>query len=146
MLSKFFKFSLHIGIAGIVLNIILFATNFYYELVIPIFEASMEDGPLFTFIDNLVFFTPCIFIVLFAAYLIAGLVYKKKHQEKVEDKVTEKLEQKNDAIQKELDEKLDFLSYKLHTNCPNCGAPRAEDEKACRFCGASLIIGKRDIK
>lgn len=146
MLSKFFKFSLPIGIAGIVLNIILFVTNFYYELVIPVFEATMEDGPLFAFIDYSVFFTPCIFIVLFAAYLIAGLVYKKKHQEKVEDKANEKLEQKNAAIQKELDDKLDFLSYKLYTNCPNCGAPRAEEEKACRFCGASLIIEKRNIK
>ena len=145
MLSKFFKFSLPIGIAGIALNLILFATNFYYELVIPIFESSMTDGPLFTFVDNLVFFTPCTFMVLFLAYLIAGLVYKKKHQEKAEDKVTEKLEQKNTAIQKELDEKLDFLSYKLYTNCPSCGAPRAEDEKACRFCGASLIIEKRNI-
>ena len=74
-MNKFFKYSLPVGIAGMVLNIILFATNFYYELVIPVFENSMEDGPAFTFIDNLVFYTPVIFIVLFAAYLIAGQIY-----------------------------------------------------------------------
>ena len=142
-LNKFFKFSLPIGIAGIVLNIILFVTNIFYELVVPVIENSSLEGAAFTFFDDLIFYTPCIFMVLFAAYMIAGFIYKRKHQDKIEDKVTEELNEKNEAIQKALDEKEDFLKYKLHTNCPNCGAPRAKDEKECSFCGASLVIEKR---
>ena len=43
-LNKFFKFSLPIGIAGIVLNIILFVTNIFYELVVPVIENSSLEG------------------------------------------------------------------------------------------------------
>ena len=53
-MNKFFKYSLPIGIAGIALNLLLLATNWYYELVIPIFENTMDDGPAFTFIDHFV--------------------------------------------------------------------------------------------
>ena len=143
-MNKIFKYSLPIGIAGIVLNVILFATNFYYELVIPVFEKTMEDGAAFTFIDNLVFFTPVIFIVLFAAYLIAGQIYLKKQHLETEQGVTEEHKVMNAAQQRELDEKLEFVKRKYHTNCPNCGSARAEDEAACRFCGTSLIITKTD--
>ena len=139
-MNKFFKYSLPVGIVGVVLNIILFATNFYYELVIPVFENSMEDGPAFTFIDNLVFYTPLIFIVLFAAYLIAGQIYLRKQHLKNEKIVTEEHVELNAAQQRELDSKLEFVKRKHYMNCPNCGSARAEDESACRFCGASLII------
>lgn len=143
-MRKFFKYSLPIGIVGIVLNTILFATNFYYELVIPVFEKSMEDGPAFTFIDDLVFYTPLIFIFLFAAYLIAGQIYLRKHSVETEKNVTEEHKVINAAQQKELDEKLEFVKRKYYTNCPNCGSARAEDEAACRFCGTSLLITKAD--
>ena len=73
-MSKFFKPSLPVGIIGIVLNLVLFISNGYYTLVIPVFEKTIDDGPLFTAIDELVFYTPCIFMALFAAYLIAGLI------------------------------------------------------------------------
>ena len=86
-LEKFFRYSLAIGITGAVINLILFATNIYYNLVIPIFEKSMDDGPAFTFIDDLTFYTPLIFMALFLAYLIAGQVYLKIHREKKEDEV-----------------------------------------------------------
>ena len=141
-MRKFFKYSLPIGIVGVVLNIILFATNFYYELVIPVFEKSMENGPAFTFVDNMVFYTPLIFVFLFAAYLIAGQIYLRKHNVETEKNVTEEHKVINAAQQKELDEKLEFVKRKYYTNCPNCGSARAEDEAACRFCGTSLIITK----
>ena len=143
-MNKFFKYSLPVGIAGIVLNIILFATNFYYELVIPVFENSMEDGPAFTFIDNMVFYTPVIFIVLFAAYLIAGQIYLKKQHVENEKNVTEEHIELNAAQQRELDGKLEFVKRKHYMNCPNCGSARSEDESVCRFCGTSLIINGAD--
>lgn len=139
-MSKFFKFSLPIGIAGIILNIILFATNFFYELAVPLIENSSLEGGAFSFFDDLIFYTPCIFIVLFIAYIIAGIIYKKKICVKAEEKVTEELVERNTEVQKELDAKAEFLKHKYYTNCPNCGSARAEDEQACRFCGASLII------
>ncbi len=144
---KFFKYSLPIGITGIALNLLLLATNWYYELVIPIFEKTMEDGPAFTFIDHFVYFTPVLMMVLFVAYIIAGQLYMKKHHEKVEEKVTEQVIEKNEKIQKELDAKAEFLKHKYYTNCPKCGAPREENKAECSFCGASLIIeGSRDKK
>lgn len=139
-MTKFFKYSIPIGIAGIVINLVIFAFNWYYELVIPIFEKTMEDGPLFTFIDYLTYFTPLIMAVLFAAYIVAGQIYMKKHHEKVEQQVTEKVIEKNDKLQKELDAKAEFLKHKYYTNCPKCGAPRQENMAECSFCGASLII------
>ena len=136
---KFFKYSLPIGIVGAVLNIILFATNWYYELVVPVIENSSIEGGLFKFLDNFIFYTPCIFIVLFIAYIIAGQIYLKKHHEDKEKDVTAEHVKENTRIQKELDTKAEFLKHKYYTNCPNCGSPRANDEDVCKFCGASLI-------
>ena len=140
MLTKFFKYSLPIGIAGIVLNIFLFATNLYYELVVPIIENSSLEGDIFTFLDYLIFYTPCIFMALFVVYIVLGQIYMKRKHAKNEDKVTEDLMIKNAEVQKVLNEKADFLKYKYYTNCPNCGSVRVENTKVCSFCGASLII------
>ena len=140
-MKKFFKYSFVIGLVGAVINLILFVTNAYYELVVPIIEnSSLEEGPLFTFLDNLIYFTPCIFMVLFAVYMIAGIIYKKTFHEKVEADVTEKLVKKNAAIQKDLDVKAEFLKHKYYTNCPNCGSVRVENTSVCSFCGASLVM------
>ena len=140
-MKKFFKYSFVIGLIGIIINLILFVTNAYYELVVPVIEnSSLEEGPLFTFLDNLIYFTPCIFMVLFAVYMIAGIIYKKKFHEKVETKVTEELVKKNTAIQKDLDVKAEFLKHKYYTNCPNCGSVRVENTSVCSFCGASLVM------
>ena len=140
-MKKFFKYSFVIGLIGIIINLILFVTNAYYELVVPVIEnSSLEEGPLFTFLDNLIYFTPCIFMVLFAVYMIAGIIYKKKFHEKNEVKETEKLVEKNTAIQKELDVKAEFLKHKYYTNCPNCGSVRVENTSVCSFCGASLVM------
>ncbi len=146
-MMRFFKHSLLIGIIGIAVTLILFMTNWYYELVIPVFENSMDDGPLFTFIDYLTFYTPVIFMVLFLAYIIAGRFYMKNYHLKTEQKATEKLIEKNNEIQKALDEKAEFLKHKYYTNCPKCGAVREENKNVCSFCGASLIIeGSKDKK
>jgi len=140
-MKKFFKYSFVIGLVGAVLNLILFVTNAYYELVVPVIEnSSLEEGPVFDFFDNLIYFTPCIFMVLFVLYIIAGIIYKKKFHEKVEVQVTEELVKKNTAIQKELDVKAEFLKHKYYTNCPNCGSVRVENTSVCSFCGASLVI------
>ncbi|MCR4557751.1 MAG: hypothetical protein K5779_08015 [Saccharofermentans sp.] len=141
-LNKFFKYSLQIGIAGIVINIFLFVTNLYYELVVPVIENSSLEGAVFIFLDNLIFYTPCIFMVLFVAYIVTGQIYNKKYHVRNEDKVTEKLVEKNEAVQKVLDDKAEFLKHKYYTNCPNCGSVREENKTVCSFCGASLIIEK----
>lgn len=138
--SGFFKYSLPIGIVGIVLNVCLFATNTFYELVVPVLENSSLEGPAFKFFDDLIFYTPCIFMVLFALYIIAGQLYLKRKHAKSEDKATEDLMIKNAEVQKALDEKSDFLKHKYYTNCPNCGSVRVENTSVCSFCGASLII------
>lgn len=143
---KFFKHSMPIGIAGIVLSLILFATNGYYKLVIPIFEKTMEDGPLFSFIDDLTYYFPLLLAALFVAYIVLGLIYLKKHHEKVEEKVTEQVIEKNEELQKELDAKAEFLKHKYYTNCPKCGAPREENKTECSFCGASLIMDSKADK
>ena len=140
--NKFFKYSLQIGIAGIVINIFLFVTNLYYELVVPVIENSSLEGAVFIFLDNLIFYTPCIFMVLFVAYIVTGQIYNKKYHVRNEDKVTEKLVEKNEAVQKVLDDKAEFLKHKYYTNCPNCGSVREENKTVCSFCGASLIIEK----
>ena len=140
-MKKFFKYSFVIGLVGAVINLILFVTNAYYELVVPVIEnSSLEEGPVFDFFDNLIYFTPCIFMVLFVLYIIAGIIYKKRFHEKVEVQVTEELVKKNTAIQKELDVKAEFLKHKYYTNCPNCGSVRVENTSVCSFCGASLVI------
>lgn len=138
-MSKFFKPSLPVGIIGIVLNLVLFISNGYYTLVIPVFEKTIDDGPLFTAIDELVFYTPCIFMALFAAYLIAGLIYKKNHHYKEEDRVTEELIVKNAAIQSKLDAEVEYLKHEYYRNCPSCGSARADGQQVCAFCGKDLI-------
>ena len=109
-------------------------------MVVPIIENSKLEGSAFKFFDDLIFYTPCIFICLFLAYLIIGQIYLKRHHEEGEVKVTQKHEQENAAAQKELDEKLAFVKKKFYTNCPKCGAARSEDEAECKFCGTSLLI------
>lgn len=82
-MKKFFKYSFVIGLVGAVLNLILFVTNAYYELVVPVIEnSSLEEGPVFDFFDNLIYFTPCIFMVLFVLYIIAGIIYKRNFTRK----------------------------------------------------------------
>ena len=140
-MKKFFKYSFVIGLIGAVVNLILFVTNLFYELVVPVIEnSSLEEGPVFDFFDNLIYFTPCIFMVLFVLYIVAGIIYKKKFHEKVEVEETEKLIVKNSAIQKDLDAKAEFLKHKYYTNCPKCGAVRVENTSVCSFCGASLVM------
>ncbi|MBO4391244.1 MAG: hypothetical protein J5825_10350 [Lachnospiraceae bacterium] len=139
-LKKFFQYSLPIGLVGLVINIVLFVTNFFYELVVPIIENSGLDGFAFHFFDYLIYFTPCIFMVLFALYLIGGLVYKRYYYPKVEEKISGEIAQKNAERQKELDDKLEFLSHTYYRNCPNCAAPRGANETVCSSCGTSLII------
>lgn len=146
-MKNFFKYSFVIGLIGAVVNLILFVTNLFYELVVPVIEnSSLEEGPVFDFFDNLIYFTPCIFMVLFVLYIVAGIIYKKKFHEKNEEKETEKLVEKNEKIQKELDEKAEFLKHRYYTNCPNCGSVRAENTDVCSFCGASLIIKEAEKK
>ena len=146
-MKKFFKYSFVIGLIGAVVNLILFVTNLFYELVVPVIEnSSLEEGPVFDFFDNLIYFTPCIFMVLFVLYIVAGIIYKKKFHEKNEEKETEKLVEKNEKIQKGLDEKAEFLKHRYYTNCPNCGSVRAENTDVCSFCGASLIIKEAEKK
>lgn len=137
---KFFKHSLLIGISGAAFNLFLFITNLFYKIVIPVLENSGLEGPSFAFFDDLIYYTPVIFMVLFIAYLVTGQLYLKKHHEKNEIEVNEKNDEKNAVIQKSLDDKAEYLRHKYYTNCPKCGAARVEDTTSCSFCGTSLII------
>ena len=139
-LHKFFKYSLPIGIVGFVLNLILFATNGFYELVVPVLENSSLDGSVFTFFDDLIFYTPCIFMVLFAAYLVAGQIYLKKIPEENEERIASNHIRKNQKELRAIEEKAEFLKNNYYTNCPNCGSAREADEKICSYCSASLVI------
>ena len=35
--------------------------------------------------------------------------------------------------------KKETVTQKMLWECPNCGAPRADEEKKCRFCGSALV-------
>ena len=129
-----------IGIIGFVINLILFVTNFYYELAVLVIERSGLEGPAFAFLDDLIYYTPAIFALLFIAYLIVGQIYMKKHHEKTEIKLNEENDEKNVEIQKGLDEQAEFLKHKYYTNCPKCGAARLENKTVCSFCGTPLEI------
>ena len=142
---KFFKHSMLIGIIGAAVNLFLFLTNLFYKLVVPANENSGIEGQTFKFLDDLIYYTPVIFLVLFVAYLIAGQIYLKKHHVEHENKLNEKNDEKNEKIQKDLDEQAEYLRHDYYTNCPKCGAARAENTTVCSFCGTSLIV-KRKIK
>ena len=142
---KFFKHSMLIGIIGAIANLVLFVTNLFYKLVVPVIENSNLEEAAFKFFDDLIYYTPVIFLVLFIAYLIAGQLYLKKHHVEHENKLNEKNDEKNEKIQKDLDEQAEYLRHEYYTNCPKCGAARAENTTVCSFCGTSLIV-KRKIK
>lgn len=139
-LEKFFRYSTVIGIIGAVVNLTLFVTNIFYNLVVPVIENSGIEGALFKFLDDLIYYTPVIFMFLFIAYIIAGQLYLRKHRTDNEIKLRNNLVEKNDEIQKDLDEKAEYLRHKYYTNCPKCGAPGEENKDICSFCGASLIM------
>ena len=120
-------------------------TNLFYKLVVPVIENSNLEEAAFRFFDDLIYYTPVIFLVLFIAYLIAGQLYLKKHHVEHENKLNEKNDEKNEKIQKDLDEQAEYLRHEYYTNCPKCGAARAENTTVCSFCGTSLIV-KRKIK
>ena len=138
-MKKLLKYALPIGLAGIMFNLLLFVTNWYYELVVPVIENSNIGGGLFHFLDVLIYITPVIAIVLFTVFAVAGQIYMRKAEAANEVKITEELRQKNAAVQNELNEKAEFLKHGYYTNCPNCGSARAENSSVCSFCGASLI-------
>ena len=140
---KFFKHSMLIGIIGAAVNLVLFLTNLFYKLVVPAIENSGIEGQTFKFLDDLIYYTPVILIVLFIAYLIAGQLYLKKHHVEHENKLNEKNDEKNAGIQKDLDEQAEYLRHEYYTNCPKCGAARAENTTVCSFCGTSLIVKRK---
>ena len=141
---KFCRHSLLIGIIGIVLCIVLFATNALYKLIMPLIEKSGLDGAAFVILDNLIFFAPLFLIIPFVIYIIAGHIYVQRYHEKAEARASRKLLKENAAKQVVLDDRIDFLKHKYYSNCPNCGSVRVEDERECSFCGTSLVIKKED--
>lgn len=143
-LAPFFKYSMPVGIAGIALNFLLFVTNWYYELAVPVIEDTAIEGALFNFLDALIYYTPVIFMVLFAVYIIIGQIYMKRVHVANEVVETEKLMVKNAAVQSALNDKEEFLRHDYYTNCPKCGAVREENKNVCSFCGTSLIIEDKE--
>lgn len=140
-MKKFFiKYSIPIGIAGILICIILFATNAFYELVIPVFEKSSLEGSAFTFWDDFVFYFPMMLLPFFIAYIVLAQVIGKKNLENAIDKETIETHEKNAKTLADLEDKRDWLKKKLYNNCPNCGSARAEKKTHCVYCGQDLEI------
>ena len=143
-MRKFFSHSLEIGIVGILLCVVLFSTNAFYELVIPLVEKSGLEGTAFFFIDELIYYSPFFLMFLFVVYMIAGNIYIRKSQVSLEKDAAKNLLKANGARQAALDDRVEFLKKDYYSNCPNCGSVRVEDEKECKYCGASLIIKKEE--
>lgn len=141
--TNIFKYSFPIGIVGIIISVILFATNWFYELVVPVIENSSLEGAAFTFFDDLIFYCPLIFLGLFIAYLIAGQIINKRLNEEAIDKSNKESQEKNQAIIDELNDKRDWLKRNFYSNCPNCGSAREEHQSHCIYCGANLEIKKK---
>ena len=141
---KFCRHSLLIGIIGIILCIVLFATNIVYKLIMPLIEKSGLDGVAFVILDTLVFILPLLLIIPLVIYIIAGHIYIQRYLENAEARASRKLLKENGAKQVVLDDRIDFLKHKYYSNCPNCGSVRVEDERECSFCGTSLVIKKGD--
>lgn len=140
---NFFKYSMPIGIAGAVISIILFATNWFYELVVPVIENSSLEGSAFKFWDDFIFYCPLIFMVLFIAYCIIGQITNKRRMEEAADKAINEDNAKNDKIISDLNEKKAWLKRSFHTHCPNCGSARGEHQTHCSYCGTNLEILKK---
>lgn len=141
---KFCRHSLLIGIIGIILCIVLFATNIVYKLIMPLIEKSGLDGVAFVILDTLVFILPLLLIIPLVIYIIAGHIYIQRYLENAEARASRKLLKENGAKQVVLDDRIDFLKHKYYSNCPNCGSVRVEGERECSFCGTSLVIKKED--
>ena len=67
---RFFKHSLLIGIIGIILCIVLFATNGLYRLITPLLEKSGLEGVAFVILDTLIFIMPLLLIIPIVIYII----------------------------------------------------------------------------
>lgn len=135
------RYSLFIGAAGVIMNIIFFITNCFYEWVIPFFEKSDSlSDEAFNFFDNLVFYFPLIMIVVFVAYGFWGYHYCERKYQRIVSKMDTDYREAADAEIKALEDEEAFLKRKFLTNCPNCGAARADRETHCRYCGADLEI------
>ncbi|MBO7453264.1 MAG: hypothetical protein J6U54_23275 [Clostridiales bacterium] len=147
-MHKFFKNSLLIGIIGIVICIVFYVTDLFSKLICPLLLKAGVEGASYYFVEEVLRILPLFFLALFAIYIIVGIIYLNRSHDNIEKAASKKLWEKNAAKQVVLDEKVDFLKHRYYSNCPNCGSVRDEDERECRFCGASLIISRnhRDEK
>lgn len=140
---NFFKYSFIIGIAGIILSVLLFATNWFYELVVPVIENSSLEGAAFTFWDDFIFYCPLIFLALFIVYLVSGQIINKRLASEAIDKSIQDSKEQNQALIDDLNAQKDWLKRSFHRNCPNCGSARGEHQTHCTYCGADLEIKKK---
>lgn len=137
---KFFKHSLLIGIIGIIFCIVVFVTNIFHNLVMPLIENTGLEGTSLSVVNSIISALPLLLIIPLVIYIIAGHIYVQRYLENAEAKASRKLLKENAAKQVVLDDKVDFLKHKYYSNCPNCGSVRVEDERECKFCGTSLVI------
>ena len=138
-MRKIFKYSLPIGIAGTIIFLVLFITNAFYELLIPIVENSSLEGAAFAFWDNFLFYLPLLFMVLFIAYAAIGVIITKTTEDKSLDSAIKEAIQPVLNDSEEIKKKREWLSHDYHATCPKCGSPRKTDESTCRYCGQDLL-------
>ncbi|MCQ2467341.1 MAG: zinc ribbon domain-containing protein [Clostridia bacterium] len=142
MKRNIFKYALPIGIAGTIICIILFATNWHYELIVPIIENSSLEGAAFKFWDDFIFYSPLPLMALFLAYAIYGSYYNRRIAEKNLEAEVVINHEKNIKTITELKNKRDWIKRNFYNNCPKCGAPSQERETHCVYCGIDLEIKK----
>ena len=147
-MHNFFKNSLLIGIIGIVVCIALYVTDLFSKLICPVLEKKGVEGASYFLAEEMLRKLPLFLIALFVIYIIAGIIWLNRSHENIENASSKRLLKKNAAKQVVLDEQVDFLKHRYYSNCPNCGSVRVENDRDCRFCGASLIISRnhRDEK
>lgn len=107
-------------------------SNFIYELLILPFERiSMTDGAFQT-LDNLIYYGQ--FFLPFIVFGIGYFFVQKKHRQNAMF-VREML--KHYQVE---DERIHYeRTHEFYTICPQCGAPRQQDNSICLYCGASLL-------
>ncbi len=129
-------------VTWLVISVIAFFSSFFfYEWVIPVFENMRMSDEAFAFIDELVFYFPCIIAGLCAVTCLVFVVIKDNLLYKCAIRCIENnlaaIERKKaeDAIKGIENSKW------YYNNCPNCGASAASPVlKSCSFCGTSLEV------
>lgn len=129
----------------LILGIFSFGSNFvFYEAFIPYFETRVMTDEAFAFVDELIFYTPAGFTLLWAVSCYVLVLVRDNLLHKCALRI---VEDNNAAFERMKTEEfiVSTLSSKwYHNNCPNCGAAAENDMLYCNHCGTSLEVEDKD--